>query len=190
MPRTGFATPLPLSFLGVMLASASFSGVELHWVPAAQAHVVALVALLATAPMQLLAAVLAFSTRDPSAGTGAAVLAGSWAVVGTTTVTSPPGSHSSGLGLVLLVAACALVVPVAAGVSKPLAAVVMATSGLRFAVTGVYQLVATSAWREAAGLLGLVLSGVALYAALAYELEDVHGRAVLPTGGGKGVAGG
>ncbi len=176
------ATSLPLTFLALAVASVTFAAVELHWVPASQGRVAALVAVLLTAPLQGLACVLGFLSRDPVAGTGAGILAGTWAVTGVTTLLSPPGARSAGLGVVLLASALAITVPVAAGWSKPLAAAVMGLTGARFAVTALSELSSSPGWRTAAGLLGLLLSSVALYAALAFELEGVHGRPILPVG--------
>ena len=58
----------------------------------------------------------------------------------------------------------------------------LATAGLRFVVTGLYQLTAAEAWEDTAGVIGLCLAALALYAAYAAELEDVLRRPVLPLG--------
>jgi hypothetical protein len=52
---------------------------------------------------------------------------------------------------------------------------------LRFFLTGAYELSSASAWKYAAGVEGLLLAVVALYAALAFELEDNRLRTILPT---------
>ncbi|NJC72296.1 hypothetical protein HC031_21630 [Planosporangium thailandense] len=114
------ATPLPLGFLALMLSTTTFAVVELGWVPAAQNKVAALVAVVLTAPLQLLSAVLGFLARDPVAGTGVAVLSGTWAVIGVTTLLSPPGAHSPGLGVLLVCAGVALLVPARWGCCWPL----------------------------------------------------------------------
>ncbi|RCK70799.1 hypothetical protein DT076_05255 [Desertihabitans brevis] len=77
-----FATPLPLGFLGLFVATASFAALQLSWVPAEQGQPLALAALLLTAPVQLVAVVLGFLACDPVAGTGAGVLVGTWAADG------------------------------------------------------------------------------------------------------------
>jgi succinate-acetate transporter protein len=177
-----FATPLPLAFLALACASATFSALELQWIPSSQGHVAGLVALLLTAPLQFLAAILGFLTRDPVAGTGVAVLSGTWALVGAATLTSPPGSTSSAMGVLLVVSAISMLVPVVSGLAKPAAVLVMGSTGLRYAVTGVYQLTGSPAWKTTAGILGLWLAAVAVYGALAFELEGVFGRQVLPIG--------
>ena len=53
---------------------------------------------------------------------------------------------------------------------------------MRFVVTGIYELEASPTWKSAAGWGGLALAVLALYAALALELEASHGRTVLPLG--------
>lgn len=174
------ATPLPLGFLALFVATTAFACLQLGWLPAAEGRAVALAALLLTVPLQLLASVLGFLARDPVAGTGMGVLAGTWAAVGYLTLTTPPGTSSAGLGVVLLLAAACLLVPAASATSKLVPAAVIALSALRFAVTGVAQLTASPAWYDVAGAVGLVLGLLALYAATALELEDVQHRTVLP----------
>ncbi len=177
-----YATPLPMSFLALALASIGFSGVELRWVSADQAGVAALVALLVTVPLQGAAGLIGFLTRDPVAATGCTLLAGSWAVIGTVTLEEPVGSRSPGLGLFLVAATLTLVVPVVAAWQKPAAAAVMGGSAVRFLLTGIYQLHGGGGWRTTAAIAGLALAATAIYAALAFELEGLRGHAVLPLG--------
>lgn len=172
--------PLPLGFLGLFVATSAFATLQLGWVPADQGRVVALSALLFTAPLQLLAAVYGFLARDPVAGTGMGVLAGTWTLAGYVTLTSEPGTSSGALGVVLVLAGVAMLVPATAGRTKLVAAGVMAAAGLRFAVTGVAEVTGSDTWSTVAGVVGLALALLALYAALAFELEDARHRTVLP----------
>lgn len=174
------ATPLPLGFLALAAVTTVFAVIQLDWVPTDQARIAGLTALAFTVPLQLVAAVFGFLTRDPVAATGMGVLAGTWAIVGFTTATVPPGTNSKGLGVLLLVSAAALLVPVAAAISKIVPAAVIATASLRFAVTGVSELTGSEAWRTTAGIVGLALAVLAVYAALALELEGARGHTVLP----------
>lgn len=177
------ATPLPLGFLALAMATTVFSAVQLGWVGPHQGRVAALTAIAATAPLQLLAAVLGFLARDPVTGTGMGVLAGTWAVAGLTTLTSPPGTASAGLGVLLIVSGIAMFVPAAAAAAGKIApAVVMGVAGVRFLVTGGHELTGSAGWQVTAGWTGLVLAAVAFYAALALELEGTRGRTVLPVG--------
>jgi uncharacterized protein len=132
-------------------------------------------------PLQLLSAVFGFLGRDVVAGTGMGILAGSWLSVGLVTLTSPPGSTSEALGLFLLIAAVAMLVPAsAAGMGKLVPFAVLATTALRFATTGLYQLTVSGTWKDIAGVTGLVLCALAVYAALALALEDSARETRLP----------
>ncbi|MFC8192124.1 hypothetical protein ACFUMH_10735 [Cellulomonas sp. NPDC057328] len=175
-------TPLPLGFLGLLLATTAFAALQLQWVPADQGRAVALGVLASTVPMQLLASVLGFLARDPVAGTGMGVLAGTWGAVALTTLTSPPGAVSAGLGVLLLAAGVAMLVPAAAATTKLVAAAIMALAGVRFALTGVAELTGERTWFTAAAIVGLVLAALALYGSFGFELEDVRHRTVLPLG--------
>jgi uncharacterized protein len=176
------ATPMPLGFLALVLATTLFSAVQLGWIPPGEGRVAGLVAVFATVPLQLLACVMGFLARDPVAATGMGLLTGTWAVVGTTTLTSPPGAVSDGLGVFLLVVGTCMLVPAVSAGSKLVPAAVMGLAGVRFAVTGAYHLTGSSGWKATAGWVGLVLALLALYAALALELEASHRRTVLPLG--------
>ncbi|GEK21027.1 hypothetical protein [Cellulomonas xylanilytica] len=175
-------TPLPLGFLGLLVATTAFSSLQLGWIPPSEGHAVALGVLAFTVPLQLVSSVFGFLARDPVAGTGMGVLAGSWAAACLVTLTSPPGASSAGLGVLLVTAGVAMLVPAAAAVTKVAAAAVMGLSAVRFALTGVAQITAEPLWSTVAGVTGLVLAAVALYAALGFELEDARHRTLIPTG--------
>lgn len=173
-------SPLPLGFLGLFVATLSFSSVQLGWIPQSQGSTVALAALGLTVPVQLLASVFGFLARDPVAGTGMGILAGTWAAVGLATLTSPAGATSPGLGMVLVASGLAMLVPAVGGREKVVAATVMGLSALRFLVTGVAELSAAPAWMTVAGWTGVLLAAISLYAALAFELEGTDKHDVLP----------
>ncbi|WP_336923497.1 hypothetical protein [Aquipuribacter sp. SD81] len=82
--------------------------------------------------------------------------------------------------MLLLLSAGALLVPAAAASPKVVPATVITTSALRFALTGVAELTGSSTWYAVAAVVGLALGALALYAALALELEDARHRTVLP----------
>ena len=149
--------PLPLGFLALMVATTAVALLQLHVLEPAQGRIVAAGILGLTVPLQLIACVLGFLARDPVAGTGMGVLAGTWAAVGFALLASPPGATSPALGVLLLCSAVAMVVPTAAATSKVAGMLVMGVSAVRFAVTGVGQLTGSSAWLTAAGWVGLAL---------------------------------
>jgi succinate-acetate transporter protein len=177
------AGPLALGFFGLAAATFVTSGLQVGWVEPTEGSQVALCILAFTVPLQFTASLFGFLARDGVAATGMGLLSGIWAALSLVTLTGKPGSTSDALGLFLLVAGPALWAPASAALaSKRVVALVLATAGLRFLVTGLYQLTANEAWENAAGVIGLVLAAIAIYAAYAAEFEDVLKRPVLPLG--------
>lgn len=173
--------PLPLGFLALAGGTLVLSGLQLGWVDARQGADVAVILIAFVVPLQLVASVLGFLARDVVAGTGMGILAGTWLAVGLVLFRSPPGATSDALGLLLLASAGAMCVPAAGALlGKLVPAAVLLTTATRYAVTGVYELTGDRGWEDAAGYVGIVLCGVAFYAALAMLLEDVRRRTVLP----------
>ena len=174
-------SPLPLGMAALAGASVMLTGYQLAWLPGAQAHDVAAVILLFAVPLQYLASVFGFLARDSAGGTGMALLGACWTVTGTLTLLSPVGSRSPALGLLLLFASGALLVPAAATtLGKVAAATAFVLAAARFALTGIYEYQGGTAWEHASGWVGLVLCVVALYNAFAFEIEDTRHRTVLP----------
>lgn len=177
------AGPLGLGFLGLAGASLTLAGLQLGWVDPAEGKKVALILMAFTVPLQFLASVLSFWARDGVAATGMGLLSGIWLSIALVTYTSRPGEVSDALGLFLLVAMVAMWIPASGALSaKRVPALVLATAGLRFGLGGLYQLTSDELWEDAAGIVGLALTGLAVYAAAAAELEDTLKRTVLPLG--------
>lgn len=172
------ATPLSLGFLGLAGATFCVSGLELGWIPSSQKPMVGLVLLGFTALPQLVAAVYGFLARDAVAATGMGVLTGTWLATGLVLHLSPPSEPTSGaIGLLLIASGTALLAPALAALrSKVLAALVLLTTSTRFFVTGGYELSGSHAWKPVSGYIGLVLFGLAVLAAAAFELEDTRRR--------------
>ena len=188
------ANALPLGLLALATATLLVSGLQLRWLDPSQGRVVALALLGFVFPAQLVTSIFGFLARDVVAGTGMGILAGTWLSVGLATLTLPPGSTSRALALMLAIAAVAMLVPASgAATGKLVPAAVLATTAIRFAVTAGYEWTAADGWRVTAGVVGVVLAALAIYAALAMLLEDVQHRTVLPLlrrdGGASSVAG-
>lgn len=176
------ATPLPLGFLALAVATIAFASVQLSWIPQSQGGTVALGVLVLTVPLQLLAAVMGFLARDPVAAKGMCILGGTWGAACLATLSSPPGAASDGLGVILLASAACLLVPAAAARSKAVPALVIATSSAPIALTGIAEIGGGRTWMQIAGWVGVALAAIAAYAALALELEGSESRTVLPLG--------
>ena len=83
----------------------------------------------------------------------------------------------------LVAAGAVLTVPATASApAKPLVALVLFVTSSRLVLSGVSDLAPAGSLKEAAGIVGVVLAGLAWYTALALELEGVRHKAVLPTG--------
>ncbi|MCX2968861.1 hypothetical protein WDH52_16095 [Streptomyces sp. TRM70308] len=175
-------SPLPLGFLGLAGATFVLAGAQLGWVGPGESGVVGLVLVAFAVPMQGLASVLGFLGRDVVAGTGMGLLAATWLTVGLAKLGSVPGTTSDAVGLLLFVSAAGLlVVVVSAGFGKLLASAVLATAACRFVATGLYEMTSADGWETVAGILGLLLAAVAVWAALAFVSEDSLGRGLVPT---------
>lgn len=174
-------SPLPLSFLALFTGSLLLSAIELHWIPINQTHEAAIAILAFTTPLQAVACLFGFLTRDTVSASGVGVLCGTWATTGLILLTSPPGSVSPGLGTLLVIAAGALLVPgVVAVTSKVVVAAVIGAAAARFAISGAYELTDSAAWKYSAGVAGLVVAAMAAYGAITCELESALGRTLLP----------
>jgi uncharacterized protein len=175
--------PLPLGFLGLGGGTLLVSGLQLGWLDPEQGKDVALMLIAFVFPLQLIASIYGFVGRDVVAGTGMGVLAGSWLSVALVMLTSPPGSTSDALGLLLLLSAVGLAIAAfVASAGKLVATAVLGTAAVRFACTGMYELTASGTWEDIAGVVGLVLLALGVYAALAIALEESRRATVLPTG--------
>ncbi len=184
------ASPFALGFLGLAGDTLTLAGMELGWIPGSERFHVALIAVTFAPALQLLACIFGFLARDAVAATGMGVIAATWEVIGLVTLTSDPGSTSAALGTLLLLSGVALMLSsISAAHSKLVPAAVMFTTATRFTVTGIYEFVGGHAWLYASGIVGCVLGAVAVYGAIALELEDLRHHAVLPTlRHGKGAA--
>jgi succinate-acetate transporter protein len=188
--------PLPLGFLALAGATLLVSGLQLGWLAPSQGRDVALILLAFVFPLQLVSSIFGYLGRDVVVGTGMGLLSGTWLAVALVTITAPaPGATSDALGLFLLLASVAMLVPAAAAAEgKLVPAAVLTTTSARFATTGLAQLTAAPGWKHAAGVVGLVLCALAVYAALGLALEDARGATLLPLGrrgaGEEALAGG
>ena len=175
-------SPLTLGMSGLAIASLVQSGVELHWTPAGQTFQAGLILIAVPFVLQLLACIFSYMARDGATGAAVGVLATSWLAIGLIHIAAKPGVTSATLGVLLVSAGGVLFASASAIAStKPLPGAIFAAAALRFVTAGIYQLSTVSFWEHAAGLLGLIVTALAVYATLAFELEGQRQRPVLPT---------
>lgn len=176
-------TPLPLGFVGLMVASAVLSCFDLGWIPLAEQPQVGLVLLAFALPLQGLATVLLFMARDAPSGASMGVLAVTWLSYGLLLVETRPGSRSATAGVLLLAAAAAVAPGAATSMfSKLVPGLVLGVASLRLLLTGLFEKLGAAALERASGWEGVALAAVALYAAFASDLEGATRRDVLPLG--------
>ncbi len=176
------ANPLSLGYLGLFFATIVMASTELGWVPTRQSHLLGIGILVLTVPLQLISCVFGFLVRDDVCATGMGLQAGIWAMIGVTQLVSKPGSTSPAVGLMLILGTFAVLMPATGAVrSKVLAAAVFYTTATRWAITSGYEFSSNPIWKTAAGAAGILLAVMALYASLAFELEDQQRRTILPT---------
>ena len=175
--------PLPLGFLALAGATLLISALQLGWLQPPEGGQVALILIAFVFPLQLLASILGYLSRDVVAGTAMGLLAGTWLSVALIKLTGQPGATSDPLGIFLLLAAAGMAIPAsAATTAKAVPAAVLATTAVRFATTGLYEITASATWQDIAGVIGLILCAVAIYAAAAMAIEDINHQTVLPLG--------
>jgi succinate-acetate transporter protein len=179
------ATPLPLTFVGLLLATTILSGLELGWIPKSELHEAGWALLAVPVPLQMIAAVFGFHGRSASAATGSSTLAAAWLGTALVFITAPPGAATPprAVGMLAFAVCAALLIPAVADGSGGafLPAVTLAAASVRFLLTGISALTTSGALRHATGVYGCVVAFVALYAAFALELEGATQRPVLPT---------
>lgn len=175
-------SPLTIGMSGLAIASLVQSGYDLHWIGSSQVHAAGLVLISVPFVLQLIASVFAYLSRDGAAGAALGVLSASWLGMGLVHLTSTPGSRSGAMGLMLIAAGGVLLLSaLAVSVPKPLPGLVFMLAGIRFVLSGIYEVGASGTWRDAAGILSLVILGLAAYCVLAFELEGEQHRPILPT---------
>jgi uncharacterized protein len=176
-------SPLPLTFLGLAIASFLLSARQLGFVEGEEAQKIGIALVVLPAPLHLVSTLLGFLSREAVGGLASALFFGTWLTAGMLIVVGEPETTSGVLGLVLVgVAVLAIVPAVAVGEGKLLPGLVIGLGALRLGVGGVYELSDVSAFQTLAGILGLITVAAAFYVALALALEDAKRRTVLPLG--------
>jgi hypothetical protein len=174
---------LPLGLGALAVASLLGSGYSLGWVASGEAHTVGLLLLVTVVPAQAVTCVFALLSRDGAVGGAMGLQAITWAAFAAAMLSSPPGSTTGAVGL-LLVAAGAVIALSATTMAraKLIPALAIGLSGVHFVAMGVYELAAAGGWQNVSGVVALAVVALAGYAAWAAELEDMTDTTVAPTG--------
>ncbi len=175
------ATPFPLGFLALATASLLVAGKELGWFTSGDTPMVAIVLIAFAFPLQVIASVFGFLGRDTVAATGFGIQGATWLIVGIDLLLTPVHHTSHPLGVLLLAAAAwVLICALGSTLGKLAPAAVLMLTSLRFLLTGLHELTASTALGHAAAIVGLILVAAAAYVAAALEVETLQRRTVLP----------
>jgi uncharacterized protein len=174
------ATPLPITFLGLTIATTLYAGFETRILPKADFHTVGWLVLAIPVPLQFLPSVWGWIRGELAAATGSAVLGATWLAIAIASITGPVGEPgpSKAESLFLFAAAAGLVVSVATELvdGKFVAATVLLAAAARFTLTGISGLTHAQGWATTAGVAGFVLAGVAFGAAFFLEVKSALSR--------------
>jgi hypothetical protein len=174
------ATPLPITFLGLTIATTLYAGLETQILPKADFHTIGWLVLAVPVPMQFLPAVWGPIRGELAAATASSVLGTTWLALALATITGSIGAPgpSKAESLLLFASAAGLLVSVATALVDAMLvpAAVLLVAACRFALTGVSGLTHAQGWTTAAGVAGFLLAGVAFAGAFFLELRSALGR--------------
>lgn len=177
------ASPLPLAFFAFGIGSVMQSALQLGLIPPGEGATLAFVFGAFVFPPLLLAAIFSFLTRETLGAAAISLISFSWLATALILYTSPPPQTSATLGVFDLCIAVVLVIFASIAVlGKPLLAGLIAVAVARYGLNGAYQLTEAASLQTTSGVVGLVIFAVTLYGGLAFGLEDVQHRTVLPLG--------
>jgi succinate-acetate transporter protein len=176
-----YATSLALGFFAFGIGMLLLAGMSNGWLHPSDRHTVGLLLASFVFPLELLSAVIAFLARDTFGATGLGLFATSWLALGLSNTQASEASLSRAVGLYEFGFAFAIgLLAIAAFGGKPLIGVLLGVATVRSALSGVHEWGGPSwAW-TAAGWIALAIFAVAMYGGLAFLLEDVQKRQVLP----------
>jgi hypothetical protein len=155
------STPLPITFLGLTIATTLYAGFETRILPRADFHTIGWLILAIPVPLQFLPAVWGLIRGELAAATASSVLGATWLALAIATITGPVGAPgpSKAESLFVFASAGALVVSVDTEL-----------------VTGVSGLTHAQGWATTAGVAGFALAGVAFAGAFVVELRSALSR--------------
>jgi hypothetical protein len=175
-------SPLTVGMSGLAIASFVESGLSLGWITPSQALYTGLIVVSVAFVLQLTACVFSYLARDGATAAAIGLLSTTWLAIGLIQIVSHSTAASGALGLLLIMSGATLSLSsIAIGRAKPLPALVFLLAAGRFGADGVHQLSSVAFWQDLAGIIGLVVTGTAAYCVLAFELEGLEHRPVLPT---------
>jgi hypothetical protein len=175
-------SPLPLGFFAFATGTVLLSLLELRWMPLSESKTLAIFLLAFVAPLELLAGIFGFLSRDAASGTAMSIFGCSWVAMSITFLVSGALARSTVTGVFLIMDSLALLaLAIPAVKPKPLLAIILFLATVRFLLAAAVQLGAGTRASMAAGITGLLIGVMAVYGGAALLLEEVQQKTVLPT---------
>lgn len=170
-----------MGFFAFAAGTVLLSAVEMKWVPPSDAAMVSVILLSYVAPLELVASIFGFLSRDSGAATSMGILGTGWIAVALCFLLKGAHAQIPALGIFLLMEAAAMFVIGSVSLpAKPLLTVVLFLAGARFILSALVHLGAAKILTIPAAILGLIIGALAIYGALALLLEDIRQHSVLP----------
>jgi succinate-acetate transporter protein len=172
---------LPLGFFAFGTGTVLLAAVELKWIGPAEKLALISVVLAFVAPLELLASVFAFFSRDTGAGTAMAIFGAGWIALSLYFLNAGMQAKTATFGIFLIMDSLAiLALGMASYSGKPLLSVILLIAAARFLLVACVQFGAGAPVALASGAVGLLTGVFAVYGGLALLLEDVKQKTVLP----------
>ncbi|HEY7398557.1 MAG TPA: GPR1/FUN34/YaaH family transporter, partial [Gaiellaceae bacterium] len=176
-----YGSPIPLGFFAFGIGMFLYAALDAGWVKPADQQSIGLLLATFVFPLQVIATVFAFLCRDGAAGTALGLFSTSWLAGGVLLAIGTPGELDAAFGYYLVAFAIVIVALAAASIAgRPLLSIFLVVSSARTILGAVYELGGGHGWGVASGWVALATFCVALYAGLAFLLEDTLGRTVFP----------
>jgi uncharacterized protein len=174
------ASPMPLGFYTVAIATVAVSALQLGIIPAGERTDVALLILPAFV-IQTIVGIACIAGRDSIAATLMTSFAGTWLASALFYLFGKPEETQA---LAVFFFTFCVFITMLAIAARPKAALfaVLLVAVPRFFFSGLAAASGNADLSKVAGSLGFLLAAVAMYTAFALLLEDVRGRTVLPVG--------
>ncbi len=170
-----YASALPLGCFAFAIGNLLYSAFLLHWIPASEAKIVAMLLLGFAAPLELLPCIMAFLSRDTGAATAMGIFGFAWVVQGVPILLAGGDPPSSAVGIFLLaLAVCLAIVTAVTITGKPMLAMLLIAGAARSVCAALVEFGMHSVG-PAAAWLGLAITAIGFYAGLGLLLEDVRG---------------
>ena len=176
-----FLSAVVLGFFAFAIGMFMLGVQSLHWVRGDEYDTVGFVLMAFVFPLELIAGIIAFFTRDTLAATVLGLFATSWLLLGLFLATSPPHELNHAVGFFLFVfSSVTLSLAIVATSGKPLFALLLTLSTARAILAGIHEFSGGQTVNGAAGVVALALCAIAVYGGLALLFEDVLQQSRLP----------